>query len=139
LDVELPSTRLGLNFINAGGSLPWTNERTTLSISERDDGRHRSNLLALEEIDAAFSTVELNIARSIYLRTSKPPDRSLDETCSTSIFTGLTDFWILKGSAYAKFEDWIFASPHIGEAHLLVGCAENIQRMTLRPGIKRIG
>ena len=70
--------------------MQWTNERTTLSISERDDGRYRSNLLALEEIDAAFSAVELNIARSIYLRTSKPPDRSLDETCSTSIFTGLT-------------------------------------------------
>src|SRR5580700_2167412 len=36
------------------------------------------------------------------------------------------------------FEDRIFASDHVGEVPLTAGFGENIQRMTLRPGIKRI-
>jgi hypothetical protein len=85
LGVEVPSTRLGLKLTNTGEK-----QNRSLVISGRDKGKHRSKLLALKVIDADFSTAELNIVRSIYLRTSKPPDTSLVETCFHSMFTGLT-------------------------------------------------
>jgi hypothetical protein len=91
-------------------------------------------------IDSDFSTAELhlNIVRSIYLRTSKHPDRTLVETCSTRCSQGRRLLDLEAAGAYSKFEDRIFAKAHIGEVPPTAGCGENIQRMTLRLGIKRI-
>jgi len=87
LDVELPSAKLGLNFINAGGSLP-TNEIKRYLFLDVATGSIAATCSPLKGIDADSYTMELSIIRAIYFRTSKPPHRSLDETCSTSMFAG---------------------------------------------------
>jgi integrase len=107
-------------------------------------GLRRSELLALKWSDVDFSTLELNVVRSIYLRmvgnckteTSRRPV-PLDVHVAT-------DLWLWKeASAYSKPDDWIFASPHTRgrfpywpDALLL----KIIQPAALRAGIKkRIG
>jgi integrase len=107
-------------------------------------GLRRSELLALKCSAVDFSTLELDVMRSIYLRmvgnckteTSRKPV-PLDVHVAA-------DLWLWKeASTYSKPDDWIFASPHTQgrfpywpDALLL----KIIQPAALRAGImKRIG
>ena len=107
-------------------------------------GLRRSELLALKWSDVDFSTLELNVVRSIYLRmvgnckteaSRKPVPLDLHVAADLRLWK--------EASAYSKPDDWIFASPHTHgrfpywpDALLL----KIIQPAALRAGIKkRIG
>jgi len=85
-------------------------------------GLRRSELLALKCSAVDFSTLELNVVRSIYLRmignckteTSRKPV-PLDVHVAA-------DLWLWKeASAYSKPDDWIFASPQLRNRQILGG------------------
>jgi integrase len=76
-------------------------------------GLRRSELLALKWSDVDFSSLELKVVRSIYLR--------MIGSCKTEASRKpvpldahvAADLWLWKeASKYSKSEDWIFASPH---------------------------
>ena len=76
-------------------------------------GLRRSELLALKWSDVDFSSLELNVVRSIYLR--------IVGNCKTEASRKpvpldahvAADLWLWKeASKYSKSGDWIFASPH---------------------------
>ena len=76
-------------------------------------GLRRSELLGLKWSDVDFSSLELNVVRSIYLR--------MIGNCKTEASRKpvpldahvAADLWLWKeASKYSKSDDWIFASPH---------------------------
>ena len=76
-------------------------------------GLRRSELLALKWSDVDFSSLELNVVRSIYLR--------IVGNCKTEASRKpvpldahvAADLWLRKeASKYSNSDDWIFASPH---------------------------
>ena len=107
-------------------------------------GLRRSELLALKWSDVDFSSLELNVVRSIYLR--------MIGSCKTEASRKpvpldahvAADLWLWKeASKYSKSEDWIFASPHTKGKYPFwpdVLLLKIIQPAARRAGIKkRIG
>lgn len=107
-------------------------------------GLRRSELLALKWSDVDFSTLELNVVRSIYLRMVGNCKTEASRKPVPLDVHVAADLWLWKeASSYSKPDDWIFASPHTQgrfpywpDALLL----KIIQPAALRAGIKkRIG
>jgi integrase len=92
-------------------------------------GLRRSELLALKWSDVDFSSLELNVVRSIYLRIVGDCKTEASRKPVPLDAHVAAELWLWKEvSAYSKFDDWIFASPHTqGKYPLLAGrsVAEN--------------
>jgi integrase len=75
-------------------------------------GLRRSGLLALKWSDVDFSTLELNVVRSIYLRNVGNCKTEASRKPVPLDAHVAADLWLWKeASTYSKSEDWIFASP----------------------------
>lgn len=101
-------------------------------------GLRRSELLALKWNDVDFSNLEINVARSIYLRvignckieTSRKPV-PLDAHVAA-------DLWLWKEtSLFQTPNDWVFASPHTGGQYPF--WPDALMRKIIRPAALRAG
>ena len=104
-------------------------------------GLRRSELLALKWSDVDFSSLELNVVRSIYLR--------MIGSCKTEASRKpvpldahvAADLWLWReASKYSKSDDWIFASPHTEGRFPYwpdILLLKIIQPAALRAGIKK--
>jgi integrase len=100
-------------------------------------GLRRSELLALKWSDVDFSSLELNVVRSIYLR--------MIGNCKTEASRKpvpldahvAADLWLWKEvSKYSKFDDWIFASPHTqGRFPIVAANAQLLRRLNLQRAV----
>jgi integrase len=107
-------------------------------------GLRRSELLALKWSDVDFSSLELNVVRSIYLRIVGDCKTEASRKPVPLDAHVAAELWLWKEvSAYSKFDDWIFASPHTQGKYPYwpdVLLLKIIQPAALRAGIKkRIG
>jgi len=76
-------------------------------------GLRRSELFALKWSDVDFSNLELNVTRSIYLRTIGNCKTEASRKPIPIDAQVAADLWLWKEtSTYSKADDWIFASPH---------------------------
>jgi integrase len=76
-------------------------------------GLRRSELLALKWSDVDFSTLELTVVRSIYLRNVGNCKTEASRKPVPLDAHVAADLWLWKeASTYSNSEDWIFASPH---------------------------
>jgi integrase len=76
-------------------------------------GLRRSELLALKWSDVDFSSLELNVVRSIYLRMIGNCKTEASRKPVPLDAQVAADLWLWKESSkYSKSDDWIFASPH---------------------------
>jgi integrase len=107
-------------------------------------GLRRSELLALKWSDVDFSSLELNVVRSIYLRKVGNCKTEASRKPVPLDAHVAADLWLWKeASKYSKSDDWIFASPHtLGKYPFWpdVLLLKIIQPAAVRAGIaKRIG
>jgi integrase len=107
-------------------------------------GLRRSELFALKWSDVDFSSLELNVTRSIYLRTIGHCKTEASRKPLPIDVQVAADLWLWREtSAYSKPKDWIFASPHTNGRHPFwpdIVLQKLIRPAPLRAGItKRIG
>jgi integrase len=76
-------------------------------------GLRRSELLALKWSDVDFSSLELNVVRSIYLRMIGSWKTEASRKPVPLDAHVAADLWLwMEATKYSKSDDWIFASPH---------------------------
>jgi integrase len=81
-------------------------------------GLRRSELLALKLSDVDFSSLELNVVRSIYLRIAGNCKTEASRKPVPLDVQVAADLWLWKeASEYSQPGDWIFASPHSQGKH----------------------
>jgi integrase len=101
-------------------------------------GLRRSELFALKWHDVDFSNLELNVTRSIYLRTignCKTEASRKPVPIETQVAAHL---WLWKEtSTYSKSDDWIFASPHTHGKQPF--WPEIVLQKIIRPALLRAG
>jgi integrase len=107
-------------------------------------GLRRSELFALKWSDVDFLSLELNVTRSIYLRTIGHYKTEASRKPVPIDVQVVADLWLWKETtAYSKPDDWIFASPHSHGRHPFwpdIVLQKIIRPAALRAGItKRIG
>ena len=107
-------------------------------------GLRRSELFALKWSDVDFSNLELNVTRSIYLRTIGNCKMEASRKPVPIDAQVAADLWLWKEtSTYSKSDDWIFASPHTRGKHPFwpdIVLQKIIRPAALRAGItKRFG
>jgi integrase len=107
-------------------------------------GLRRSELLALKWSDIDFSSLELNIVRSIYLRTIGNCKTEASRRPVPLDAHVAADLWLWKEtSVYSKPDDWVFASHHTHGQYPFwpdIVLQKIIRPAALRAGItKRIG
>ena len=107
-------------------------------------GLRRSELFALKWSDVDFSNLELNVTRSIYLRTIGNCKTETSRKPVPIDAQVAADLWLWKEtSTYSKSDDWIFASPHTCGKHPFwpdIVLQKIIRPPALRAGItKRFG
>jgi len=104
-------------------------------------GLRRSELLALKWSDVDFSSLELNVVRSIYLRNVGNCKTEASRKPVPLDAHVAADLWLWKeASTYSKSEDWIFASPHTKGKYSFwpdVLLLKIIQPAARRAGIKK--
>ena len=107
-------------------------------------GQRRSELFALKWSDVDFSNLELNVTRSIYLRTIGNCKTETSRKPVPIDAQVAADLWLWKEtSTYSKADDWVFASPHTRGKHPFwpdIVLQKIIRPAALRAGItKRFG
>ena len=101
-------------------------------------GLRRSELFALKWSDVDFSNLELNVTRSIYLRTIGNCKMEASRKPVPIDAQVAADLWLWKEtSTYSKSDDWIFASPHTRGKHPF--WPDIVLQKIIRPAALRAG